>query len=110
MNTVVDEKQRIDKSQFTIPKELVAALIFIAVAVYLATIVPTIEIAWVSGILILTIYLFAFEIDHARSVIAAGTLYGAGAGTGGQQAPVRRLLLQCRHIHYRGNDYWRRPG
>ncbi|MCB1860496.1 MAG: SLC13 family permease, partial [Gammaproteobacteria bacterium] len=45
-----------------IPKELVAALIFSVIAVYLATIVPTIEIAWVSGLLLLTVYLFAFEI------------------------------------------------
>ncbi|MDH5393215.1 MAG: SLC13 family permease [Gammaproteobacteria bacterium] len=43
-------------------KRLVAAGIFTAVAVYLTTVVPTIQVAWVSAILLLTIYLFAFEI------------------------------------------------
>ncbi len=43
-------------------RKLVAAVIFGAVALLLATSVPTIEIAWVSAILLLTIYLFAFEI------------------------------------------------
>jgi hypothetical protein len=28
----------------------------------LASVVPSIEIAWVSGILLLTVYLFAFEV------------------------------------------------
>ena len=43
-------------------KQIVAALIFILVAVYVAGVVPTAEIAWVSAILIFTIYLFAFEV------------------------------------------------
>lgn len=62
MNTVVNDKQVTGKSAMAVPKELIAALIFFAIAVYLATVVPTIEIAWVSGLLVLTIYLFAFEI------------------------------------------------
>ena len=40
----------------------VAAILFAYAAWHMATIVPTVEIAWVSGILILTIYLFSFEI------------------------------------------------
>ena len=44
------------------PKRLIAAALFAVVAVYLAFIVPSIEIAWVTAILLLTIYLFAFEI------------------------------------------------
>lgn len=43
-------------------KRLVAAAIFAAVGVGLATVVPSVEIAWVSAILLLTIYLFAFEV------------------------------------------------
>ncbi|MEJ2622412.1 MAG: SLC13 family permease [Candidatus Thiodiazotropha sp.] len=43
-------------------KQLVAGGIFLALALLLTNLVPTIEIAWVSVILMLTIYLFAFEI------------------------------------------------
>ena len=43
-------------------KRTIGALIFIAIGVLLAREVPTQEIAWVSGILLLTIYLFVFEI------------------------------------------------
>lgn len=40
----------------------IAAAIFAVVAIYLAGIVPSIEIAWVMAILIFTIFLFAFEV------------------------------------------------
>lgn len=43
-------------------KRLGALAVFIAIAVYLAKLVPHAEIAWVTAILLLTIYLFAFEI------------------------------------------------
>jgi len=43
-------------------KNLVAGLIFILFAFWLASVVPSIEIAWVTALLLLTIYLFAFEI------------------------------------------------
>ena len=43
-------------------KPLIAALIFTIVGIALSSVVPTIEIAWVTAILLLTIYLFAFEI------------------------------------------------
>lgn len=43
-------------------KSLIAALVFALVAVWLAGVVPTVEIAWVCAILLLTIYLFAFEV------------------------------------------------
>lgn len=43
-------------------KRLIAAVIFTALGLYLASVVPSIEIAWVTGILLLTIFLFAFEI------------------------------------------------
>jgi len=43
-------------------KQIVAAFIFTIMAIYLAGVVPTVEIAWVTAILIFTIYLFAFEV------------------------------------------------
>ena len=43
-------------------KKIIAAVIFLLAGLWLATIVPSIQIAWVTGILLLTIYLFAFEI------------------------------------------------
>ncbi len=42
--------------------KIVAALIFLAGALALASVTPSIEVAWVTAILLLTIYLFAFEI------------------------------------------------
>lgn len=43
-------------------KQIVAAVVFLLVGVYLATVVPSVQIAWVVGFLLLTIYLFAFEV------------------------------------------------
>jgi len=43
-------------------KQIIAAIIFTIIAIYIAGVVPTAEIAWVSAILIFTIYLFAFEV------------------------------------------------
>ena len=41
---------------------LIAAVIFLVFGIYLASVVPSIEIAWVMGLLLLTIFLFAFEV------------------------------------------------
>ncbi|WP_078121912.1 SLC13 family permease [Thiosocius teredinicola] len=43
-------------------KQIIAGVLFAGLAFYLSTVVPTIEIAWVTAILLLTIYLFAFEV------------------------------------------------
>ncbi len=43
-------------------KQIIAAIVFLFGGIYLAGIVPNIQIAWVMGVLLLTIYLFAFEI------------------------------------------------
>jgi di/tricarboxylate transporter len=43
-------------------KQMIAGVVFFLVALYLASVVPTVEIAWVTGILLFTIYLFAFEV------------------------------------------------
>jgi len=43
-------------------KRIIAATVFLIFGIYLAGVVPTTEIAWVIAILLLTIYLFVFEI------------------------------------------------
>lgn len=43
-------------------KQIIAAFLFAGLAFYLSTVVPSVEIAWVTAILLLTIYLFAFEV------------------------------------------------
>jgi len=44
------------------PRQIIAAGVFTAMALGLSTVTPSIEIAWVSALLMLTIYLFAFEV------------------------------------------------
>jgi len=51
-------------------KQLIAGILFGLAALYLATVVPTIEIAWVTGILLFTIYLFAFEVVEVDAAAA----------------------------------------
>ena len=51
-----------DASKSLLIKRLIAAAIFTVLGLYLASVVPSTEIAWVSAILLLTIFLFAFEI------------------------------------------------
>ena len=43
-------------------KRLIALIIFILIGIALSNVVPSTEVAWVTGVLLLTIYLFAFEI------------------------------------------------
>ena len=43
-------------------KKVIAAVVFILLGLYLSSIVPSIEVAWVTAILLFTIFLFAFEI------------------------------------------------
>lgn len=43
-------------------KNIIAAVIFILLGLYLSSIVPSIEVAWVTAILLFTIFLFTFEI------------------------------------------------
>ena len=62
MNKLADEEQTITHPGIISRKQIIAAVVFTALALFLASVVPTVEIAWVSAILVLTIYLFAFEI------------------------------------------------
>lgn len=50
------------KMSKAVVKKLIAAGAFLVIALYLATIVPTAGIAWAMAILLLTVYLFAFEV------------------------------------------------
>jgi di/tricarboxylate transporter len=50
----------LEKKQLT--KRLIAFAIFVLMGIGITNAVPTVEIAWVTGFLLLTIYLFAFEI------------------------------------------------
>ena len=43
-------------------KKIVAAVVFVIVGLWLSTVTPSVPVAWVTGFLLLTIYLFAFEI------------------------------------------------
>lgn len=62
MNKSGNEEQVIAPTKRLNRKQLIAAILFALFALYLSFIVPTIEIAWVSTVLLLTIYLFAFEV------------------------------------------------
>ncbi|NOQ90242.1 MAG: hypothetical protein GQ549_04785 [Gammaproteobacteria bacterium] len=42
-------------------KQIIVVVIFTALALFLSSPLPTVEIVWVSTILVLAIYLFAFE-------------------------------------------------
>ena len=79
-------------------KQWIAAGVFALLAVYLATIVPTVEIAWVSAILLFTIYLFAFEVVGV-DVAAATVMVFLGLTT--LLAPWMGLgegLVDTRHL------------
>ncbi len=59
------------------PKQLIAGVVFLIVALALARVVPSTEIAWTSGLLLLTIYLFAFElVDVDVAAITVMVLLG----------------------------------
>ena len=62
MRALADEEQTIIQTGRLSARQLVAAAVFLVLALWLATVVPSIQIAWVTCILVLTIYLFAFEV------------------------------------------------
>ncbi len=79
-------------------KKLVAAAVFAVAAIALAGAVPTIEVAWVTAILLLTIYLFAFEIVE---VDVAAICIMVLLGLTGLFAPLMGLeegLVDSRHL------------
>jgi di/tricarboxylate transporter len=79
-------------------KQIIAGIVILLFAIIMGQIVPTIEIAWVMGILLLTVYLFAFEIVGV-DVAAATIMVLLGLTT--QLAPLMGLqtgLIDTHHI------------
>jgi di/tricarboxylate transporter len=72
MNKLADEEQTIAKPGNVSLNKVIAAIVFTAIALLLATAVPSVEIAWVTGILTLTVYLFVFEVVGVD--VAAATI------------------------------------
>lgn len=98
MITLADEERVVAHAGGLDRKQWSAAAIFAAVALYMATVVPTIEIAWVSAILLFTIYLFAFEVVEV-DVAAATVMVLLGLTT--LLAPLMGLengLVDARHL------------
>jgi di/tricarboxylate transporter len=62
VTTLADEESVLAPGRLSGPRLWIAPLLFSGAALYLSTLVPTIEIAWVTAMLLLTIYLFAFEV------------------------------------------------
>lgn len=64
----------------TIIKKLIAAGVFLGIALYVSTIVPSTGVAWAMAILLLTVYLFAFEVvDVDVAAIVVMVLLGLTA-------------------------------
>lgn len=79
-------------------KQIIAAMGFSLLAAYLAMIVPSVQIAWVTGVLVLTVYLFAFEVVGV-DVAAASVMVLLGLSS--LLAPVMGLeqgLVDTQHI------------
>ncbi|PUB91519.1 MAG: SLC13 family permease [gamma proteobacterium symbiont of Ctena orbiculata] len=79
-------------------KQLIASAIFLIAALLLANLSPTVEIAWVGAILMLTIYLFAFEVVGV-DVAAASIMVLLGLSS--LLAPLMGLdqgLVDNRHL------------
>ncbi len=79
-------------------KQVIAALVFLLSAFGLVPFVPSVEIAWVSAILLFTIYLFAFEVV---SVDVAAVLVMVLLGLTSLTAPFMGLsegLVDNRHL------------
>jgi len=81
MNTpVANPEVTLKKEPILNQKQIIAGFLFAAAAAALAMAVPSIQIAWVMGILMLTIYLFAFEVVGV-DVAAASVMIMLGLTT-----------------------------
>ncbi|MCW9023814.1 MAG: SLC13 family permease, partial [Gammaproteobacteria bacterium] len=84
-------------------KRLIFAIIFVIVAIGISFVAPKPEIAWVSALLLLTIYLFAFEIVSvdvaAVTIMVLLGLSGLIAGTDmGAQVGLANQLIDPKHL------------
>jgi di/tricarboxylate transporter len=98
VTTLADEESVVASGKVAGPKLWIAPIIFILAALYLSTVVPTIEIAWVTAMLLLTIYLFAFEVV---SVDLAAVTVMVLLGLSSLLAPIMGLeqgLVDTKHL------------
>ncbi len=98
MTTLAHEKGITTSKGVQTQKQWIAAAVFAAAALYMAWVVPTVEIAWVTSILLFTIYLFAFEVVGVD--VAAATVMVL-LGLTSLAAPLMGLeqgLVDTRHL------------
>ncbi|MGD8913632.1 MAG: SLC13 family permease [Candidatus Thiodiazotropha sp.] len=98
MTPLNDQQSTTSQGNFKSRKQLIAGSIFLIGALLLAYLSPSIEIAWVGAILMLTIYLFAFEVVGV-DVAAASIMVLLGLSS--LLAPVMGLeqgLVDNRHL------------
>jgi hypothetical protein len=98
VTALADEEQTIVHAEKLSIRQLIAAGVFLAGSLWLATVVPSIEIAWVTCMLSLTIYLFVFEVV---SVDVAAISIMVLLGLSSQLAPIMGLeqgLVDNRHL------------
>ena len=98
MTALADEKQTHPRAARPTLKQWIAAGAFALAAIYLSQVVPSVEIAWVSAILLFTIYLFAFEVVGVD--VAAATVMVL-LGLTSLVAPVMGLeqgLVDTKHL------------
>ncbi len=98
MISLADEERMVAQAKGLDRKQWIAAAIFAVIALYMAKVVPSIEIAWVSGLLLFTIYLFAFEVV---GVDVAATTVMVLLGLTSLLAPVMGLaqgLVDTQHL------------
>jgi di/tricarboxylate transporter len=96
--SLADEERMVAQAKGLDRKQWIAAAIFAVIALYMAKVVPSIEIAWVSGLLLFTIYLFAFEVV---GVDVAATTVMVLLGLTSLLAPVMGLaqgLVDTQHL------------
>ncbi len=98
MISLADEERMVAQAKGLDRKQWIAAAIFAVIALYMIKVVPSIEIAWVSGLLLFTIYLFAFEVV---GVDVAATTVMVLLGLTSLLAPVMGLaqgLVDTQHL------------
>jgi len=98
MTAIADEVRIVIPQSALDRKQLIAAGLFVLGAAWLSTLAPSVEIAWVSAILLLTVYLFAFEVVGVD--VAAVTVMVL-LGLTSLLAPVMGLeqgLVDTRHL------------
>lgn len=75
------------------PKTLIAALVFLAIGAFAAGAVPSVEIAVVMGLLLLTVFLFAFEVVGVDvAAVSVMVLLGLISGFSGQLGLSKPLV------------------